>query len=192
MLGVFVLAWNLLSTFGYQHLIGYHYVMRARARDRHGHGVGGLSPEDEAAPPDRGRVRFRMRAVDGIPVGDVRVVALRRRPGTGRPRTPAVKDLEAIRKQVPPNAVITAYHSIVPHLDHRKRIYMWPVPFHAVYWGQLNKEGQTLPFTNDIEYLVLPTTLLAEDQKIFETIKDQFEVVSTNATATLYKRKGTP
>ena len=83
---------------------------------------------------------------------------------------------------------MTAYHSFVPHVDHRERIYMWPVPWRAVYWGQVDKEGQKLPFTNDIQCLFLPTTLSPDDQKLFDTFKDQFEVVASNPGATIYKR----
>ena len=92
---------------------------------------------------------------------------------------------------MPPNVVISAYHSFTPHISHRKRIYMWPVPWKAEYWGQLNQEGKPLPFTNEIQYLFLPTQLLPADQTLFDQIKDQFEVVATNSSATLYKRKGT-
>ena len=86
---------------------------------------------------------------------------------------------------------MSAYHSIVPHMGHRERIYMWPVPWSAAYWGQLDKEGQRLPFADEVQYIVLPTQLLPDDQKIFDTIKDEFEVVKTNPGATLYKRIGT-
>ena len=47
---------------------------------------------------------------------------------------------------VPPSAVVSAYYPYVAHLDHRTRIYQWPTPFRATYWGLYTQEGQRLPF----------------------------------------------
>ena len=185
-----VLFWNILSTFGYQHLIGYHYVMQIVPILAIGTlwGIARLKT-----------VNHRRAAVALVAVLSVWTMYLwgptswgrNGEPGHWLPSNPTVQQIEEIRKQVPGDAVVSAYHSIVPHMDHRERIYMWPVPWSASYWGQLDKEGQELPFANEVEYILIPTTLLPEDQKIFDRIKDQFEVVVSNDSATLYKRVST-
>ena len=186
-----VLAWNILSTFGYQHLIGYHYVAQIIPIHRDRNRLGHRAPEDGPPPADGGRPGPGALAVDRVPLGSVLVGAQQgARPLVAR-RIPVVAQTNDILKDLPDDAVVSAYHSIVPHMDHRKRIYMWPVPWRAAYWGQLNQEGQTLPFTDEIEYLVLPTQLLPDDQKIFDTFSDEFEVVKQNESTTLYRRKGT-
>ncbi|HVJ99190.1 MAG TPA: DUF2079 domain-containing protein [Acidimicrobiia bacterium] len=182
-----VLFWNILSTFGYQHLIGYHYVMQIVPILTIGTiwGIARLK-----------KVNQRRAAVALVAVLSVWTMYLwgptswgrNGEPGHWLPSNPAVAQFEEIRKQVPDDAVVSAFHSFVPHMDHRDRIYLWPVPWRAVYWGQVDKEGQKLDFTNDIEYLFIPTTLAPEDQALFDTFKDEFEVVAQNPGATLYKR----
>lgn len=185
-----VLFWNILSTFGYQHLIGYHYVHQIIPIIAIGTvwGIARLKTTNQ-----------RRAAVALVGVLSIWTMFLwgptswgrNGEPGHWLPSNPVVAQLEEIRKAVPDDAVVSAYHSVVPHMDHRERIYMWPVPWSAAYWGQLDKEGQRLPFADEVEYLLLPTQLLPDDQKIFDTISDEFEVVKTNPGATLYKRKST-
>jgi uncharacterized membrane protein len=189
--GIFVLAWNVISTFPYQFQIGYHYVQVL---------VPALSMGTVWAIS-----RLKTRKKQRIAVAIVAVSTLwaaylwspwswsrNGEPGHWTKENPNVVATEAIRKQLPDDAVVSAYHSIVPHIGHRERVYMWPVPWRAAYWGQLNQEGQTLPFTGEIEYLLIPTTLLPDDQPIFDEIKDEFEVVASNEATTLYKRVKPP
>jgi hypothetical protein len=83
--------------------------------------------------------------------------------------------------------VISTYYSFAPHLTHRERIYMWPTPFHAVYWNTFKQEGQCLPIANDVQYLMLPPDL-GDNANVFKSIKDQFTVVAQSSNAVLYKR----
>jgi hypothetical protein len=185
-----VLFWNILSTFGYQHLIPYHYVMQIVPILAIGT-IWGIARLKTA--------NHRRMAVALVALLSLWTLYLwgptswgrNGEPGHWLPSNPIVSQIEEVRKAVPDGAVVSAYHSIVPHMDHRERIYMWPVPWSAAYWGQLNKEGQQLPFADEVQYLILPAQLLPDDQKIFDRIKDQFEVVKSNPGATLYKRKGT-
>jgi uncharacterized membrane protein len=190
MIAIPVLAWNIISTFGYQHLIGYHYVAQIIPIIAIGT-VWGIARLKTA--------RHRQMAVGLVLVLSLWTAFLwgpyswsrNKEPGHWLPSNPAVVATNDIIKDLPDDTVVSAYHSIVPHIGHRKRIYMWPVPWRAAYWAQLNQEGQTLPFTDEIEYLVLPTQLLPDDQRIFDEFSDEFEVVKQNDSTTLYRRKGT-
>ena len=188
-----VLVWNILSTFGYQHLIAYHYVDADRSDPRDRHGLGHRTSEDREPPAHRGRARRVLVGLDDVPVGPVLAWGRNEEPGHWLPSNPVVAaDRTRSARSSPTTRSCSAYHSIVPHIGHRERIYMWPVPWSAAYWGQLDQEGQTPAVRRrQSKYLVLPTQLLPDDQKIFDTIKDEFEVVKTNPGATLYKRIGT-
>ena len=93
------------------------------------------------------------------------------------PTSPQVRAINTVLRDVPPSAVVSAYYPYVAHLDHRVRIYQWPTPFRATYWGLYNEEGQRLPFSGDVQYLVLPTVLTGVDQSVFNSIANQFQVV---------------
>ena len=185
-----VLFWNILSTFGYQHLIPYHYVMQIVPILAIGT-VWGIARLKTANHRRAAVALVALLSVWTMYLWGPTAWGRNGEPGHWLPSNPVVAQLEEIRKEVPDGAVVSAYHSIVPHMGHRERIYMWPVPWSAAYWGQLDKEGERLPFADEVQYLVLPTQLLPDDQKIFDTIEDEFEVVKTNPGATLYKRIGT-
>ncbi len=48
-------------------------------------------------------------------------------------------------KLIPANVKVAASYSLVPHLSHRKEIYMFPNPFKQNLWGQWFQEGKDLP-----------------------------------------------
>jgi uncharacterized membrane protein len=177
-----------MSTFGYQHLIGYHYQMVV---------VPILAMGTVWAVSRLKTHKHQVIAVVAVALSALWSFYLWGPQSWSRdgheyphylPSNPAVVATEQIRKQIPDNAVVSAYYSYVPHIGHRDRIYMWPVPWAASNWGLLNQEGENLGFGNDIEYVMLPTQMAANDQKIWDTIKSQFEVVASNTSATLYKR----
>jgi uncharacterized membrane protein len=89
-------------------------------------------------------------------------------------RTSAAEAAAALRALaiIPPDASVSALQMIVPHLTHRKRIYMFPNPFQSCWWGNelLGTAGQigvhkfrVLPLAeirkriaaSDVEYVVL-------------------------------------
>ncbi len=53
---------------------------------------------------------------------------------------------------IPPDAVVAADYSTVPHLTHRRRIYMLPNPFEESNWGV---GGENLHDPDDVEYIVV-------------------------------------
>jgi uncharacterized membrane protein len=96
--------------------------------------------------------------------------------------------INKVLKDVPPSAVVSAFYDFVPHLDHRVRIYQWPTPFRATYWGLYTQEGQRLPFSNQIQYLVIPSVLSGVDQTVFESIDSDFQLVGQGGGASVYRR----
>lgn len=60
---------------------------------------------------------------------------------------------------IPENASVSASYTIVPHLTHRERIYMFPNPFRISYWG-INGEN---PPKADVGYILLDMNLLIEN-----------------------------
>ena len=94
-------------------------------------------------------------------------------------------------RAVPPNAVVSAYYPYVAHLDHRTRIYQWPTPFSAQYWGLYTQEGQRLPFADQVQYVVLPSdlsTISPSDEAVWTTISRQFETVGQGGGVVVYRR----
>ncbi len=104
------------------------------------------------------------------------------------PTSPQVRAINTVLRDVPPSAVVSAYYPYIAHLDHRVRIYQWPTPFRATYWGLYNEEGQRLPFSGDVQYLVLPTVLTGVDQSVFNSIANQFQVVGEGGGVAVYRK----
>jgi uncharacterized membrane protein len=104
------------------------------------------------------------------------------------PRSPQAIAIDQVLETVPPNAVISAYYPYVSHLDHRVRIYQWPTPFRATYWGLYNEEGQRLSYSSDVQYLVLPVDLSGVDEQVFRSIESQFTLIAQGGDVGIYKR----
>ena len=183
---VLVLIANVVSNFGYQHQIAYHYSMVI---------LPGLAMGTAYAISRLHKFKWRAVAVAIVGLSSLWSAFLwapfpfsvHSEVPHWSPSYPAVTAIEQVKKQVPPNAVISTYYSFAPHLTHRERIYMWPTPFHAVYWNTFKQEGQCLPIANDVQYLMLPPDL-GDNANVFNSIKDQFTVVAQSSNAVLYKR----
>jgi uncharacterized membrane protein len=102
--------------------------------------------------------------------------------------SPGVRDADAVIKALPPNAVVSAWYPYVPHIDHRTRVYMFPTPFHAVYWDRYQFEGQRLPFANQVQYLLLPASLDDQDAQVLASISSEYVVVDQVGNVVLYER----
>ena len=104
--------------------------------------------------------------------------------------SPEVLDANAVIKDLPPNAVVSAWYPYVAHVDHRTRVYMFPTPFSAQYWDTFKQEGQRLPFADQVQYLLLPAGLTGQDEDVLNSIKGNFEVADQVGGVILYKRAG--
>jgi uncharacterized membrane protein len=95
-------------------------------------------------------------------------------------------------RNVPPDAVVSAYYPYVPHLDHRLQIYQWPTPFRANYWGLYKQEGQRLPVSDQVQFVVVPSFLFGEDQAVFSSIAPNFALVAEGGGVSVYRRIADP
>ena len=79
--------------------------------------------------------------------------------------------MEAAVELVPDSASVTATYTLLPHLSHRERIYDWPNPFEAAYWG--NNDEERLPDPATIEYLVVDRQQIGPgQQELFDGLVD--------------------
>ena len=104
------------------------------------------------------------------------------------PSSPAVRDANAVIKALPPNAVVSAWYPYVSHVDHRTRVYMFPVPFEAQYWDRYQSEGKRLPFAGQVQYLLLPTDLTGQDADVLASIMSQYRIVDQVGGVVLYEK----
>ena len=104
---------------------------------------------------------------------------------------PTIPYLHAAMAMIPPDAVLSAHYTFVPHVDHRTEIYMFPNPFKASYWGTFKTEGQRLPQADRVQYVLLPSSLDPDPKAVLESIRNEFETVYDQGGIVLMKRKGT-
>jgi uncharacterized membrane protein len=185
-LGALALAVNLLSTFGYEHQIIYHYSLPLVP-------VLAMAAVFAVATLSTPARRY-------LATGLVVAVAFtscvfwglapfsRQVYPHSNPNTPQVQAINEVLRLVPAHAVVSAYYPYVAHLDHRTRIYEWPTPFHAAYWALYHQEGQRLPFANQVQYLVLPVDLSLADRETMAAIANQYALIGEAGGVDVYQR----
>ncbi|MGH9123853.1 MAG: DUF2079 domain-containing protein [Acidimicrobiales bacterium] len=186
-IAILVLGANVLSNFGYQHLIQYHYSLAI---------VPVLVVGTVFALTRITTIRRRQLAVVAIVLlsmwstylwGSLPALSQNKVPHW-TPSNPQVHNIDAVLSALPSKAVVSAQYSYITHIDHRLRVYQWPTPFRAAYWGLLNQEGQRLPFANQVQYLVLPVDLDSSTAPVFKQISSQFVVVREVGNVMLLRR----
>lgn len=81
-----------------------------------------------------------------------------------------VKAKKKAVKLIPKESKVSASYSLVPHLSHRREIYMFPNPFKVCLWNQWFQEG-TCPLQKDMLILLLLIGRSTEEKKkLFLTI----------------------
>lgn len=158
---------NILSNFWYQYHLEYHYtatipplLMVATIL-----GVARLSP-----------ARARLAACAVVLVSSLFAgwfwgpASFAREPGPiGDPSYPGFVTWREAVAAVPDDAVVSAHYRFVTHLEHRREIYEFPVPWRARNWGTFEHEGQPLPArAARVEYVVLPLPMDPSDQAVFD------------------------
>jgi uncharacterized membrane protein len=182
-----VVFWNVLSTFGYQHQIAYHYSMVP---------IPVIVMGTVYAISKIKIARLRTTAVLAVAAASVWCAVLwgpfpfSIHHDMWTPSEPTVQAIDQVRAKLPADAVVSAYYGYAPHVDHRARVYMWPTPFHAVYWNTFQQEGRRLAVADDVQYLFLPR-VLDDHPETLKEIRGDFKVVARSAVAVLYRRKGT-
>lgn len=146
---------NLLSSFPYQHQLRYHYST--------------LIVPVLTVSAIVGIASFRSLRVRGILAAVMAVAAVTsaylwgpvgREPApVADPSTPQAQAARAAIGMIPPDAAVSASYTYVPHLAHRRQIYEFPNPWRATNWGNGTREGTRLPFADDIDYLLVTTSV---------------------------------
>ena len=181
------LAANLITTFYYQYDIQYHYgtlivpvlvaaaifaVGRARSMQIRGALVAVVSATSLVsaylwAPLPFSRI--------GVPVAD--------------PNYAGVAYVRAALELIPPDASVSASYNFLTHIDHRERVYMFPTPFRAMYWGVFDQEGRRLPEADTVDYVVVPTALEPEPRAVLESVRADYETVLERGGVTVLRRR---
>jgi uncharacterized membrane protein len=186
--GLLAIGENTLSTFPYMHQILYHYSMPAVAVLAMGtaFAVGALR-----TPTSRylATTVVVVTAFISCVWWGLAPVSRQTYPHAN-PSSPQVTEINSVLRLVPPNAVVSAYYPYVAHLDHRTRIYQWPTPFRAQYWGLYQQEGQRLPFADQVQYVVLPVGLSPADQAVLASIAKQYRPIGQQGGVVVYRRVG--
>jgi uncharacterized membrane protein len=191
-IGLLELATNVISDFGYQHQILYHYSMPlvavlicgtvyaiSRLRTRTGQRYATVFVAFCAL--------WACVLWGAAPFSNDNIAA----PKTN---TPAVAGARRLMAEIPPDAVISVVQNFVPALDHRTGIYMWPNPFHQVYYGNPKFDGTDWPFASRVQYLLLPACISCDEgtapwQSVFDQVIPQFRVVARTGYDVLYERR---
>ena len=186
LIGVLALGANLLSTFVYQHHIGYHYsivVVPALALGTV-HALGVM------------KGRWRWRVLTAVALMSLWSAMLwgplpiaRNQPVYWAPDHPVAVAAREVIADIPAGASVTAHYAICPHLTHREQIYMFPTPFRALLYGLgTTLEGQRLPAADTVEYVVLKVNREPDDDKVWQRVAGDFTLVRSNEYWELYRR----
>jgi uncharacterized membrane protein len=179
------LALNVVSNFGYQYDVRYHYstlifpiLMVAT--------IFGLA----SAPRRRHRALVAVVLVAStwcaylwspMPFG-------RSHPSIADPRSTTVASFRRAQRLIPKNAVVSSYYGYIPQIDHRTEIYMFPNPWVASYWGTFKQEGKRLPQADRVQFIILPTNLDPKSTAVLNGLRTQFTTVYDRAGVQLLHR----
>jgi uncharacterized membrane protein len=187
LIAVTPLVANLLTTFSYQYDIHYHYgtlivpvlvvaavfaIAKARSMRARAALVGVVLGATLACAHLWGATPFSR---DPVPLGD--------------PDLPSIPYIHEAIDLIPKDAAVSAVYNLVPHIDHRERIYMFPTPFRATYWGTFDQEGERLPEADTVDYVFVPTYLGSEPAAVLANIRHEFETVYEDGGVLLLRRK---
>jgi hypothetical protein len=107
------------------------------------------------------------------------------------PSHPVAEAARDIIRDIPDDAVVSAQYTITAQLARREQIYMFPNPFRVVLYGpntDLELMRARLPEADDVEYVVLPAQLDAQNSADWDAVKAEFEAVDSNEYWVLYQR----
>jgi uncharacterized membrane protein len=183
---------NWASSFGYQHQILYHYSMPIVPVLI----CGTIYAISRLAWVNLRRITTLVVALCALwscvlwgaaPFSNHRVVS----PATD---TPALIATRHLLSEIPDNAVISAVQNFVPAIDHRSQVYMWPNPFHQVYYGNPKFDGRSWPVSSRVQYLLLPPCIRCDGGtspwvSVFNQVIGKFRVVGRTSLVVLYERR---
>lgn len=187
LISILVLTSNVVSTFGYQHQIIYHYSVVALPALALGtaYAIAVLSG------------RWRRLAITGVAAMSLWTAFLwgplpiAREPiAYWEPDFFVAEQARDIIRGIPDDAVVSAHFLLTPHLARREQIYMFPNPFSRVLYGtDVSLEGTPLPAAADVEFVVLRSIRDTADDAHWAVVDDFFELVRVNESWELYRRR---
>jgi len=181
-----VLFANILSTFWYQYHIQYHYSLIAVPAIIIGtaYAIGNVPKRSRNLLMTLVLVSSLVTAFLWAPLPGGRTQITQWR--TDHPSVVAAHELF---KLIPETAVISAYHPLTAQLGRRVEIYAFPTPFvRSLYGPDVFAAGDRLPQADDVEYVMLPTTMVGEPADVWEAEQQDFVEVASNAWWILYRR----
>lgn len=187
LIGVLTFAENVLSDFPYMQQILYHYSLPL---------VPVLAMGTAFAVTAIHRTWLRAAATTWVAVAAIISCSLwglapfSRHPvyPHAAPDSPSVLAVNRALAVIPADAVVSAAYPFVSHIDHRTRIYQWPTPFRAEYWGLYRQEGQRLPFAGQVQWVVIPSQLSGPDASVWSAVESRFQLVSSGGGVGVYRR----
>ncbi len=182
-----VLFVNVLSTFWYQHHIEYHYSLVAVPALV----VGAAYAVSHIRRPNR---RLVLAAVSVAAVASSVLwspTPLGRNPVSTWPANhPVAIAGRSILQQIPPDASVTAHHTLSAHLARRSEIYAFPNPFvRNLYGPDIFAGGDRLAQAETVRYVVLPRVLNENEQSVWLGESIRFVEIASNEWWALYERR---
>lgn len=161
------LAINLLTTFGYQHNIRFHYSTLI------------LPVVVVAAISAISKIRMERHRYASVAIALVVALltsymwgpAVGGRGFRADRSTPYVAAARRAVEMIPPDAAVSADFWFVPHLTHRRQIYEFPNPWIASNWGDASREGEELPSAGDIRYILVRDSIVGEGAALLEELR---------------------
>lgn len=182
-----VIASNVVSTFWYQHSIQYHYSLVAVPALLFATILGIRA----IAQKWRGIVMAIVvlcTLVTSVLWGQHSLAVTPRKVLTAD--APVAVAAREIVKEIPDDAVVSAFDPLVTFLAHRKEIYFFPNPFRAVYYGVGTEvEGKRLPAADRVEFVILPRVLNESLRWEWAEVSGEFREVASNQYWQVFKRK---
>lgn len=187
LIGALVLVANIMSTFGYQHQIHYHYsfVIVPALVFGNAYALGRLSKPM--------RTRAVALLVTCALLGAFLLAPLplaRNKIQTFPPNSPSVIAAHQLFSLIPKDAVISVYHPLSAQLARRERVYVFPNPFErSLYGPDIFASGDRLPVADEIEYVMLPISLSSDAEAVWRAQVHDYLQVASNAWWIVYRHR---
>jgi uncharacterized membrane protein len=182
-----VIAWNLLSTFWYQHSIQYHYSLVVMPVLVAGV-VFGVAKLRQSWKRTFLLLVLGTSLLTSVTWGQHSLAVNPREVLPGN--APIAIAGREILKRIPADAVVSLYDPLTTHAAHRKEVYFFPNPFSALYYGLNDSEaGVRLPASDRIEYVVLPRYMAGGLREVWNWVKVDFVEVDSNLHWQVFQKK---
>lgn len=187
LISTLVLLANIVSTFWYQYHIEYHYSLIAVP----GLLFGTVYAIARVKPEFRKILVAAVVACTAITSYFWSPLPFAQKPlahwPASHPVAVAARDIISV---VPDDASIAVFHSLAPHLAHRKEVYQFPTPFRTVLYGvDLSIENTRLPQADTVEYVVLPINRDEQMSLDWNQEVPNFNLIAVNEYWEVFQRK---